>query len=845
MKISTQMIAAALCVVGLVVPAPAAAPSSNTAADVSSKAVSASPTEVQAGDDDEATLREGHSYHGEAFNEGPRQAAYLMPGMGNVSFPVTTKNAEAQKFFNQGVAQLHGFWYFEAERSFRQAAALDPDCAMAYWGMCQANTNNAKRAEKFIAEAVKRREQASPRERLWIDAWAAYHKPDPKPEAKAEPAAKTEPAAKPDAAAKADAKTDTKAVAKPATPPTPAAASTKPNPTRDKDRRQALIKALENIVQEHPEDIEAKAHLVLFIWQSRGPLPIVSYQAVDALIDQVLEKNPMHPIHHYRIHLWDDQKAVRALGSAALGGQSTPGIAHMWHMPGHTFSKLQRFDDAAWQQEAASRTDHAYMMRDRVLPDQIHNYAHNHEWLIRDLSNIGRVRYGVELAKNLIEMPRHPKYNVLTKNGSAQYGRTRLVELLQRFELYDDLLALVGTPYLEMPELPRDKAKHLRVLGVAALEAGNSEAGLRYQKELETLLAKEQKAQKEAGDKAEAAAKQKKEPKEKVAKARNDALNPFRAQISQLEAALADVRARSLVAEKKYADALAQLKKAGITGGEYLSRVTLLSGNQKEAERLARAVYGASAKQVVPTANLTYVLWKCGKQAEAEKTFAELRTLAGAADLDVPVFERLQPLAAQLKFPADWRTPPATRTDVGARPALDTLGPIRWEPSLAPSFTIVDADGASHALGEYRGRNVIFIFYLGFGCLHCVDQLKAVQPLTEEFKKAGIEIVAVSTDKPADLKSALTALKPADHYAFTILSGGDLTSFQALRAYDDFEAQPLHATALVDAAGRLRWIDIGAEPFTDVKFLLAESKRLLQLSQAAPSSTNSVQGHAE
>lgn len=825
MKTLTQWTSGALCALGLVVPAAAAAPASPS--QVAPSAAPAAPTEVSAGDDDEAKLREGHSYHGEAFDDGPRQSAYLMPGMGNATFPVTTKSAEAQKFFNQGLAQLHGFWYFEAERSFRQAAALDPDCAMSYWGMCQANVNNTKRAEKFIAEAVKRRDQASPRERLWIDAWAAYYKPDPAP------------------ATKSEAKSETKADAKPAATPPVAQPAAKPNPTRDKDRRQALIKAMENIVHEHPGDVEAKAYLVLTIWQARGPLPIVSHQAVDALIDQVLEKNPMHPIHHYRIHLWDDQKAIRALGSAALGGQATPGIAHMWHMPGHTFSKLQRYDDAAWQQEAASRTDHAYMMRDRIMPDQIHNYAHNHEWLIRDLSNIGRVRYGIELAKNLIEMPRHPKYNVLTKNGTAHYGRTRLLELLQRYELYDDLLSLVGTPYLEKPELARDQAKHLRVLGVAAWEAGDAAAGRRYQTELETLLAKEQKAQTEAADKAETAAKQKKEPKEKVAKARNDALNPFRAQISQLEAALADVRARGLVSDKKYADALAQLKKAGITGGEYLSRVTLLSGNQKEAERLARAVYGASAKQVVPTANLAYVLWKCGKPDEAAKTFAELRTLAGSADLDVPAFQRLQPLAAQLKLPADWRTPPATRTDIGVRPALDTLGPILWEPSAAPSFTAFDADGGAHALAEYRGRNVLFVFYLGFGCLHCVDQLKALHPLTGEFKKAGIEIVAISTDKPADLQSALAALKPAEQYAFTILSGGDLTSFKALRAYDDFEAQALHATALVDAAGRLRWIDVGAEPFADVKFLLAESKRLLQLSQAAPSSTKSVQGPAE
>ena len=72
-----------------------------------------------------AEILQGHSFHGEAFNEGPRQKAYLMGGTGNVRFDVTTESELAQKFINQGVGQLHGFWDLEAERSFRQAAALD------------------------------------------------------------------------------------------------------------------------------------------------------------------------------------------------------------------------------------------------------------------------------------------------------------------------------------------------------------------------------------------------------------------------------------------------------------------------------------------------------------------------------------------------------------------------------------------------------------------------------------------------------------------------------------------------------------------------------------------------
>ena len=108
----------------------------------------------------------GHSYHGEAFNEGPRQKAYLMPGTGKVHFPATTKFPLAQKFIDQGLGQVFGFWYFEAERSFRQAAAIDPDCAVAYWGMALSNKNNTKRAKGFLKKAIARKKSATEREKL-------------------------------------------------------------------------------------------------------------------------------------------------------------------------------------------------------------------------------------------------------------------------------------------------------------------------------------------------------------------------------------------------------------------------------------------------------------------------------------------------------------------------------------------------------------------------------------------------------------------------------------------------------------------------------------------------------
>src|SRR5258706_4811329 len=56
----------------------------------------------------------------------PSGGARLMDGMGKVNFAITTNSKEAQAFFNQGVAQLYGFWFVQAEQSFVEAAKLDP-----------------------------------------------------------------------------------------------------------------------------------------------------------------------------------------------------------------------------------------------------------------------------------------------------------------------------------------------------------------------------------------------------------------------------------------------------------------------------------------------------------------------------------------------------------------------------------------------------------------------------------------------------------------------------------------------------------------------------------------------
>jgi peroxiredoxin/tetratricopeptide (TPR) repeat protein len=727
----------------------------------------------------------GHSVHGEVFNEGPRQKAYLMGTTGNVAIKVTTKSDEAQKFVNQGLGQLHGFWYFEAERSFRQAAALDPDCAMAYWGMAMANRENNKRGRGFIAEAVKRKSSVTPREAAWIEALNQYLAPGP----------------------------DNK-------------------PRDDKDRRRQYIRSLESIVHEYPDEIEAKAMLALMIWEnSSHGIPISSHEAVASLLREVHTANPMHPAHHYVIHLWDGEKPARALPSAALCGQSAPGIAHMWHMPGHTYSRLQRYADAVWQQEASARVDHAHMMRDRVMPDQIHNYAHNNDWLVENLTFIGRIKDAVELAKNLAELPRHPNYNKLGGSGSNTLGRHRLLSVLPQFELWDELLRLSQTPLVELSDIEDEQVRFRRAVGAALIATGDLPEGKTHITALQELEAKLKAERDKASVEAEAKAKNEKKPDDQVAKARTDAAGAFTQRLENVAAALDELHGRWALAGNDPTAALAHLEKAKGLNKEALSRAHLQAGDKAKAEQLAREAANEGKNRVLPLANLVEVLQQVGKTPEATEEFRKLQAISAFVDRDVPIFKRLDELAPKLGLPADWREPNQPASDVGERPDLATLGPFRWQPSPAPEWTLPNSRGESISFSAYRGRPVIVIFYLGFGCLHCVEQLTTFGPMQPEFAASGIELVAVSTDHVDALRASIESRAAAGSppLPVTLVSDADLSVFKDYRAFDDFENQPLHATFLIDKDGLVRWQDIGYEPFTKPKFLLEEAKRLLNL----------------
>ncbi|HUF62610.1 MAG TPA: redoxin domain-containing protein [Verrucomicrobiales bacterium] len=743
------------------------------------------------GDEPDAAPLPGHSYHGESFNEGPRQQAYLSGRTGKVSFPVAVSSPEAQAFFDQGVGQLHGFWYFEAERSFRQVLRMDPQCAMAYWGMAMANVNNEKRAAQLIGKAEEALEGGalSERERMWIRSLAAYHRD---------------------------------------------------GQGARKQRARQLVRDLEGMAVEYPGDLEILAFLVFQIWKNESAgLPISSHLSVDALLDRILEANPEHPAHHYRIHLWDNEKPERALASAARCGQSAPGIAHMWHMPGHTYSKLHRYQDAAWQQEASARVDHAHMMRDRVLPDQIHNYAHNNGWLVENLGYVGRVEEGIAISVNLVELPRLARLSELGglrySSGGSSYseGRRRLFDLLVDYQLWDRLLALCDTRWLEPTDDPREQTNRLMHMGLAKVWKEDL-TGARAALEGLGTVVQDLRERRESATEA-AAAKARDEGKEgkEIEEAEKNAGKPFDEFLGSMEKHRRQLETYLAVFEKPAREAREALDECKDIPAVERARLFARLANYEKAEEILVQEVESGRNPLVARSNHALMLQALDRKEELKAEMETLRTLASAADLEAPPLKALDSIAQECGFPKDWRVSREVLEDTGKRPELDSLGPFRWEPVEAPQWRLPRADAPALALEDYRGRNVLALFFLGRGCVHCLEQLQAFAPVHQAYADAGIEIVAVSTDGIGGLPQTLLSAEGQEGsgpYPFPLVSDAELEAFRAYRAFDEFEETPMHGAFFIDGQGLIRWQDIGYEPFMEAEWLLGECRRLLDLS---------------
>lgn len=331
-------------------------------------------------------IKQGHSRHGENFDTGPRAKPWKMEGIGHTHFPITTSNPEVQQWFDQGNTLLHSFWDYEAERAFRWCLKLEPDNAMAWWGLARAAGD--ERGKEFAREAVKRKSKVSARERLYIEALEAQVAPDRLRDRDAD----------------------------------------------YKERNAAYKRILESICVKYPDDMEARSLLAL------ANMGDARYGA-ESIIREILVKKPDHPgAHHYRIHNWNYHEPEQALDSCKRYGEIAPDAGHALHMPGHVYGTVGMWHEAAISMDSATRAEKSYMRERMIFPFNAWNYGHNRNYLNYILEQLGRAEDAIFGARQMIDAPLDPSFNSEKGYSTHSQGMVSLLRTLVKFERWKDLV---------------------------------------------------------------------------------------------------------------------------------------------------------------------------------------------------------------------------------------------------------------------------------------------------------------------------------------------------------------------------------------------------------------------
>ena len=694
----------------------------------------------------------GHSHYGEAFDSGPREKPWPIVGIGEAHFPITTKNPEVQRWFDQGNALLHSFWGFEAERAFRWCLKLEPDNAMAYWGLARAATTGAggaERAADLIREAVKRKDRVSPREQLYIDALAAEVLPDPLHEAAS------------------------------------------PRETGNRSR-----KILETLCVKYPDDMEARALLALNTMGS-------DRYGTELMIREILAKQPAHPgAHHYRIHNWDYHEPEQALESARRYGEIVPGIGHALHMPGHIFSIVGMWNEAAISMDAATRREKQYMVERLTFPFNNWNYGHNLNYLSYIQEQLGMEKAAIFGSHQLIDAPLDPKGNDDSPFSTHSYGIAALGRVLLKFERWDELLKEGTIPWRD---IYYDKVN--RAYFEARAHFGKSDLE-KAEKSLEAHTALKKDLEKsKTGAIAEMYEIQAQELRGRLALARGETLDGLKF--------LSDAAQKEFDLQRTYADPPVYPEALYNSLGEaYLrtkSPILAATAFEKALDLTHNDLFALSG--------LVRAYAAAGEKAKAEDAMARLLFVTADADKDLAIVSRARATGIVAQ-PHD-SSPRPQRNYL--RTSLERFGPNRWEPYAAPQLDVKDSAGNRVTLDEYKGKNVILVFYLGLECPHCMRQLHDIGGKKSEWERLNTVVLAVSSAPP---EKNSQGLKEFGDLPVRLLSDDHYANARRFHSYDDFEEAELHSTILIDSQGRVRWARNGGDPFSDMAFLVQQVERM-------------------
>lgn len=685
-----------------------------------------------------------------------------MPGTGSAPFPITTRKTETQEWYDQGNALLHSFWFEEAERSFRWCHKLEPNNPMVYLGLarCGLNwftagsppTDSLKRYQSFLKEAVKRKDRATDRERMYIEAWEeAWFRPGVKP-------------------------------------------------------ADAMVKKLGEIALKYPHDPEAIVLLGLFSIGNGNPL------ANDALIKCALATNPMHPgAHHALIHNWDGVNSQQALNSCERYGRAAPGVGHSLHMPGHIYSKVGMWHEAAIAMDRATRVELRYMNERMTLPYETWNYAHNRDYLCYIQEQLGRANDSLRGARDLIASPRPP--DLLDSGMPAGFELMPLLRALVKFERWEEIL---GDPTIRVA--PTSFAypfvaasRTLALLGTGKTAEGKAELA-RMEEGITKAIQEEIAKSPDKKDEIEAQAAAYLPKIVQVARAQVKRAEGDTAGALAILRTIADGEAKER-AEHKYVN---DPPMEPWPVARLLGDLQLDSGDTKSAITTYEKALAQEPGDAWCLAGLAKAWVAQGDRTKAREYAGRLLSVWSGAD------EGLRPMREVQALKLDARPISATpRPERRYRPAdLDRLGPSNWRPFSAPKLEGLDPDGKPVRLEQLRGKNVLLVFYLSDQCVHCVEQLAAINAKADAFATANTVVLAVSADPPAKNKA-----NQLSTFKLKLVSDPGHASARRFDSYDDFESMELHSTILIDPEGKVRWKKVGGDPFMQIDFLLSEIGR--------------------
>ena len=298
------------------------------------------------------------------------QIAPRLTGLGSAGFAVSTSNKQSQFFFDQGLRLTYAFNHSEALRSFKEAARLDPDNAMAWWGQALVLGPNinlpmmpyvAEQTWQAMQQALALRDGATEKERDLIDALALRY---------------AAPGVEPDGAALSN----------------------------------AYARAMQALAKKYPGDpdvatLTASAIMNLSPWDYwyGDGVPYQRTLVVLEMLERTIEQYPEHTgALHYYIHITEAYVPQKGEVAADLLRERAPNAGHLTHMPSHIYMRVGRYSDAYAVNVAASKADNAYIaacQAQGLYP--IGYYPHNVHFMVWSAQSMGHYADAMAAARQI------------------------------------------------------------------------------------------------------------------------------------------------------------------------------------------------------------------------------------------------------------------------------------------------------------------------------------------------------------------------------------------------------------------------------------------------------------